>query len=143
MLVERSRAAGITREETKTDAERRTVDLRNGAIQAQKAHTALENDLVFHDPQFAAGWHDSNKVARRWNQALRKAGVRQRALYQTRHTFASTLLSTGLNALYVAKQMGHKDTTMVTKTYGNWIEQEGGVLTDFYVRTAPLKLAAE
>jgi integrase len=54
---------------------------------------------------------------------LRKAGVRYRNPYQTRHTFASTLLSSGANPLYVAKQMGHRDTEMITRNYGRWIEQ--------------------
>ena len=27
----------------------------------------------------------------------------------------------GANPLYVAKQLGHADTTMVTRTYGKWI----------------------
>jgi integrase len=32
------------------------------------------------------------------------------------------LLSTGANPLYVAKQMGHRDTEMITRKYGRWIE---------------------
>lgn len=85
------------------------------------------------DGRTQAGYRD-------WNGILRKAGVRQRVLYPTRHTFAWTLLSTGVNALYVAKQMGHKDTTMVA--YGKWIEQEDGVLPELYVSAVPKKLAA-
>lgn len=136
VMVERSRAVGVTREETKTEAGRRMIDLRQGAIRAlqgQKSFTALEDDLVFHDPAISEGWDSLVKLGRRWKGILRKAGVRHRVLYQTRHTFASTLLSTGVNALYLAKQMGHKDTTMVTRTYGKWIEQEGGVLPDVYL----------
>ncbi len=34
--------------------------------------------------------------------------------------------------MYVAKQMGYTDTTMMTRTYGCWVEQEGGVLPDQY-----------
>jgi integrase len=135
VLVERARVVRITREETKTDAGRRLIDLRRGALQAildQRQFTSLENDLVFHDPYHNAGWQDSSRISTRWNATLKKAGVRQRVLYQTRHTFASTLLSSGANPLYVAKQMGHKDTTMVTKTYGKWIELEDNALPDFY-----------
>lgn len=135
--VERARVAGVTREETKTAAGVRDIDLRNGAydaLMAQKQHTALENDLVFHDPRYGRGWDDHSALSRRWVIILRRAGVRHRNAYQTRHTFASTLLSTGENAMYVAKQMGHRDTTMITRTYGKWIEQEGNVLPPFYVQ---------
>lgn len=142
-FVERSRVMGITRDETKTDSGRRMVDLRHGALEAlraQKIHTAIADDLVFHDPTYNAGWEGTSRLSKRWNLILRQAGVRRRVLYQTRHTFASTLLSTGVNALYVAKQMGHKDTTMVSKTYGKWIEQEDGLLPDIYQKPIRVKL---
>jgi len=42
----------------------------------------------------------------------------------------------------VAKQMGQKDTAMVTKTYGKWIEQEDGALPELYIVAMPKKLAA-
>jgi integrase len=32
--------------------------------------------------------------------------------------------------MYVAKQMGHTDTTFITQTYGPWLEQDDGVLLD-------------
>lgn len=124
--VERARVVRITRDETKTDSGRRTIDLRRGALQAlldQRQYTLLEGDLVFHDPFHNADWQDSSRVSTKWNSVLKKAGVRHRVLYQTRHTFASTLLSSGVNLLYVAKQMGHKDTTMVhlRKNGSNWM----------------------
>ncbi|WP_166454788.1 Arm DNA-binding domain-containing protein [Duganella aquatilis] len=140
VLVERTSVLGITREETKTQSGRRSIDLRNGALQALRAQrnfTALEDNLVFQNPKFGAGWQDARELGRRWYTILKKAGVRRRVLYQTRHTFASTLLSSGLNALYVAKQMGHKDTVMVSKTYGKWIELENGALSDYFVRAIP------
>ena len=52
---------------------------------------------------------------------LHKAKVRNRNLYQTRHTYASSLLSAGENLFYAAKKMGHKDTSMVIRNYGKWI----------------------
>jgi len=139
VMVERTSVLGIAREETKTQSGRRSIDLRNGAVQALRAQrhfTALADDLVFHNPKFGAGWSDAGELARRWSTILKKAGVRRRVLYQTRHTFASTLLSSGTNALYVAKQMGHKDTAMVSKTYGKWIELENGTLSDHFTRAS-------
>lgn len=43
----------------------------------------------------------------------------------------------------MTKQMGHKDTAMVTKTYGKWIEQEDVALPVFYIAATPKKLAAK
>jgi integrase len=144
VVVERANVIGVSREETKTDAGRRAVDLRNAALDAlvaQRPLTALADDHVFHDPFYNSAWQDVGRVQKRWSIIIKRSKVRRRNLYQTRHTFASTLLSTGENALYVAKQMGHKDTAMITSTYGKWIEQEGGVLPHFYRRVAQ-KIAA-
>lgn len=133
--VKRVRVAGEFRDETKTAAGRRLVDLRRGAYDAlisQKQYSALANDLIFLDPSTGSGWNNAHRVGLSWEKVMRRSGVRRRNLYQTRHTFASTLLSTSVNAMYVAKQMGHTDTTMVTRTYGKWIEQDDNVLPDFY-----------
>jgi integrase len=34
------------------------------------------------------------------------------------------MLSLGANPLYVAAQMGHKDTTVLLKNYAKWISAE-------------------
>ncbi len=41
--------------------------------------------------------------------------------YQTRHTYASMMLSQGENIMWMSKQLGHVDVEMVMKTYGRWI----------------------
>lgn len=137
--VERSRVMGISRDELKTRAGRRLVELRRGAVEAlvaQKQHSFLGGGLVFQDPATGEGWDNTQRLSLFWAQMIKKGKVRYRNPYQTRHTFASTLLSTGVNPMYVAKQMGHTDTTMITRTYGRWLEQEGGVLPDLYLKMA-------
>jgi integrase len=124
--VERVRVEGVTKDDAKTVSGLRKIDMLQGAhdaLVAQKAHTALAGKLVFHDPRYGEGWESDQPLKKRWMIILRKAGVRYRNPYQTRHTFASTLLSAGANPLYVAKQMGHRDTEMITRKYGRWIEQ--------------------
>lgn len=125
--VDKVRVEGVTKEEAKTNAGLRKIDVRKAAfdaLKAQQEHTALlKGGLVFHDARYKEGWAGDQPIKKRWMIALRKAGVRYRNPYQTRHTFASTLLSAGENPLYVAKQMGHRDTEMITRNYGRWIEQ--------------------
>jgi len=43
--------------------------------------------------------------------------------YQTRHTYASTMLSLGENPAWIASQMGHADWGMIRKRYARWIPQ--------------------
>jgi integrase len=48
-----------------------------------------------------------------WNPTLRALGLRHRDAYQTRHTFASTLLMGDSNPAWIARQLGHASTAMV------------------------------
>lgn len=52
---------------------------------------------------------------------LKRAGVRHRGANQCRHTFASQVLSSYVPVEWLARQLGHSDTTMVKKHYGRWI----------------------
>lgn len=56
-----------------------------------------------------------------WVPAMKKAGVRYRRPNQTRHTYASMMLSAGEHPMWVAKQMGHTDWTMIARAYRRWM----------------------
>jgi integrase len=109
----------------KTKAGRRTVQLLQPALDAlldQRQHTQLRGEEVFMNPRTGEPWeHDGPIRKTAWQPTLRKAEVRYRYPYQTRHTFASTLLSAGENPVWVASMMGHKDWAMIIKVYGRWI----------------------
>ena len=47
-------------------------------------------------------------------------GLGSGPLYQCRHTYATLLLSEGLNPLYVAHQMGHSTVAMIVRHYARW-----------------------
>lgn len=135
--VERARVMGETSDDLKTASSRRSVEIRQGAydaLMAQKQYSALARGAVFLNPATGRAWNGSGALYERWKVIIKQAGVRLRNPYQTRHTFASMLLSSGHNPMYVAKQMGHTDTTMITRTYGRWLEQDDGVLPDFYLK---------
>jgi integrase len=115
---------GETKASAKTKAGLRTIDLRQGALDALKAqqpHTKMASNLVFLNPGTDQQWAGDKAIRERWERILLLAGVRYRNPYQTRHTFASSLLMLGANPLYVATQLGHVDSALVFKTYGRWI----------------------
>jgi len=60
-----------------------------------------------------------------WRKVCEKAEVSHRAYYQLRHTYASRMISAGENLWWVAKQMGHANTLMIQKTYGQWLPDTG------------------
>ncbi|MCL4461245.1 MAG: tyrosine-type recombinase/integrase [Nitrospirae bacterium] len=110
--------------DTKTVSGRREIALLPGALEAldrQKEHTALENSIIFRHPYSNEQWKHPKQIGKLWEVILRKAGVKFRNPYQTRHTYASMLLSAGENPMFVAHQMGHKDWGMIRKVYGRWL----------------------
>lgn len=48
-----------------------------------------------------------------WQFAI-NTGIRRRAPYQTRHTYACWALSAGANPSFIASQLGHEDAQMVS-----------------------------
>ena len=73
-------------------------------------------------PSAIKPWETSQQIRRTaWIPTLKKAGVRYRNPYQTRHTYASMMLSKGENIMWVSKQLGHVDVEMVMRSYGRWI----------------------
>jgi integrase len=112
----------------KTSAGRRAVKLLRPAMEAlkaQKAHTFLADAEVFQNPRTLERWAGDGPIRKTmWVPAMKKAGVRYRRPYQTRHTYASMMLSAGEHPMWVAKQMGHTDWTMIARVYGRWMPQE-------------------
>ena len=109
---------------TKTKAGKREVLLLPPALKAlehQKKYTFTKSKRVFYNSKKRKAWETDIQMRSAWQKTLKLSGMRYRNLYQTRHTYASQMLSAGENLLWVARQMGHKNTEMVIKHYGKWI----------------------
>ncbi|MGC2458548.1 MAG: tyrosine-type recombinase/integrase [Gallionellaceae bacterium] len=92
------------------------------ALNAQKPFTFLANQRIFHNPKTNNPWETDGQIRKTaWTPLLKAANVPYRNPYQTRHTYASMMLSAGENPMWVAHQMGHKDWGMIRKRYGRWI----------------------
>lgn len=114
-------------EDTKTPAGRRQVRLLSPALEAleaQKQYTYTKGEEIFQHPNTWLRWKSDKPIRDLfWVNVLPKAGVRYRNPYQTRHTYASMMLSAGEHPMWVAKQMGHASWTMIGKIYGRFMEE--------------------
>lgn len=112
----------------KTTSSRRTIKLLKPAKDAlldQKQYTYGRGQEVFQNPRTEERWTGDQAIRKTlWKPALKAAEVRYRYPYQTRHTYASMMLSAGEHPMWVAQQMGHKDWGMIRKTYGRWLPPE-------------------
>jgi len=127
---------GTEEKTTKTDEERDIPMLpsaRDALITMKPITSMLNNgDYVFtHDGKNR--WRNCFQIRNRWVITLKLAKVRYRYPYQTRHTFASTLLMNGEPELLVAKLLGHSTVDMVRKHYGKYVKPIDGIklLSDY------------
>ena len=56
-----------------------------------------------------------------WYPTLKKAELRRRTMYQTRHTFASNALAAGEAPSWVAAMLGHTTPEMLFTVYARFI----------------------
>ena len=105
-------------DDPKTESSRRSVAIViNG--NPTRAKTALNNQkLVSSFNEYVFPEQVTNQEFKR---ICRLAKVPYRNIYQARHSFASNMLLDHAPREWLAQQMGHKDTSMITKTYGKWI----------------------
>ncbi len=115
---------------TKTKAGTRKVELTEEALYAltsQKPFTFLKDATVFEDPKTGNPWAGADAIRKKaWVPCLRKAGIRYRNPYQTRHTFATRYISQGANLFWLAGQMGHKGPEMLFRHYGSYLKEYDG-----------------
>ncbi|MFB4747168.1 tyrosine-type recombinase/integrase, partial [Enterobacter hormaechei subsp. steigerwaltii] len=110
---------------TKTKAGTRKVELTEEALTAlasQKLFTFMRNETIFEDPKTNKPWANADAIRKKaWIPTLRKAGIRYRNPYQTRHTYATKHISQGANLFWLAGQMGHKGPEMLFRHYGRYL----------------------
>jgi integrase len=120
---------------TKTPGSKRYVELLpivQEALHEQRASSQLRGPLIF--PSRTGKARDITNLRERvWKPALRRAGLRYRTMYQTRHTFATLALQSGEQMGWVSKQMGHTTDEMVIRHYAKFIpnltRQDGSALS--------------
>ncbi len=124
--VQNASVVGIIKS-TKTKAGTRKVELNEMAIavlSSQKTFTYLKDDTIFEDPKTSKPWASADAIRKKaWVPTLRKAGIRYRNPYQTRHTFATSHISRGANLFWLAAQMGHKGPEMLFRHYGRYLKE--------------------
>lgn len=127
--VEEARVLGLDGDALKgpkTEAGNRWIDLTAGAYEAlerQHGRTGGVGGIVFLDARYDAPWASERVLRGRFERLCKAAAVRYRNPYQTRHTFASTMLAAGHQPLRVATWLGHEGPEMLYRHYGRWIEQ--------------------
>ena len=89
-------------------------------LREQRAASQLRSTYIF-PSHTGRPLNITNVRERVWKPALRRAGLRDRTMYQARHTFATLTLELGESPGWVAKQLGHTNAEMVYRRYHRFI----------------------
>ncbi len=66
--------------------------------------------------------HDT--LAASFKRLLTRNKIKERVLYNLRHTFASQMISQGIDIVWVSKTLGHKDVSITLSTYTKFIQED-------------------
>ena len=88
----------------------------------QEVDSFLECVVLFYRPFFVIEIETLRKNA--WTKGLKKAGMDDRPIIQTRHTFATMMVSSGENLGWIQKMMGHSSLNL--KQFPHIAELERG-----------------
>lgn len=69
-------------------------------------------------------WYAPSAWNTKWATPIRRARIRHRPSYQTRHTYACRNLTARGNLAFITNQMGHRDYSMLVEVYARWIDSE-------------------
>ena len=122
LTVSQSLVRGVV-SSLKTDSSFRTIDLPSrvvDALKSQKEQSKPRQPFVFTNSK---GLPLNYQVVSRsvWYPTLKRAGLKARNPYQTRHTYATLLLAAGESPEWIANQMGHTTTTMLFRVYSRYV----------------------
>jgi integrase len=129
MVVHASVVGGEELDSTKTSTPRKVLlnSRALDALQAQKSHTFLAGQHIFHDPRDGARWGGEPKFRWYWVPVLKRLGIRHRRPYNTRHTYATMMLMAGMTPAFCAKQLGHS-RVIFDGTYAKWMDGDHDAL---------------
>ena len=77
------------------------------------------NKYIFTNPLTTKVW-GGDAIGAHWKQALKQSNISHRSPYETRHTFASLMVTACLPDGWIRAQMGHATMKMLEEVYGKW-----------------------
>jgi integrase len=115
---------------TKTKGSKRKIDLsptlltelKKWKLACPKTNEFLKLDLMF--PNDAGGpINKNNLINRKFDPALKKAGIERIRFHDIRHSYASLMIEQGENIKYIQTQLGHSSPTVTLNVYAHLMKK--------------------
>lgn len=124
IIVRKSMSRGIVKC-TKTGNER-IIDMLppvEAALKEQFKETGLKGQSVFYSKWDQNPFTNSSTLGRHhWKPLLKRLMIADRVLYNTRHTFATMMISKGEDIIWVSKMLGHSNSSITLSVYARYRE---------------------
>jgi len=124
--VNKTRTAGITKK-PKTKSSVREIDILSQAeifLKSQQKISGLRQNL-FNTKNKVGKLFGSSVLTFQWKKLLSKCNLKYRNIYQTRHSFASNMISNGEDVFWVSQMLGHKNMNITLDKYSKYIKRDG------------------
>jgi integrase len=127
--------------DTKRPKSRRAIDLDDAILAVLRAHRLRQNE---HSLQMGPRWQDHNLVFpstigtpvngdncdKDFNRLVKLAGVKRIRIHDTRHSYATLAILSGVAVHVVSKSMGHADVSTTVRTYAHVLPQQSWELAE-------------
>lgn len=110
----------------KTKSSIRDVEILDALLPYLKKHRELcsESSTYIFETRLGDPFNTCDKISSHyWKPVLEQLGMTYRNLYQMRHSFASLMISSGEDILWVSNMLGHKDSSMTLEVYAKYVKQ--------------------
>lgn len=128
--ITKTRTMGITKA-PKTKSSYRVIDILAQCefyLKEQRKITGLSKKVFSYKEK---SFYGSVTLSEIWKKLLIKCNLKYRSVYQTRHSFASNMLSNKENIFWVSQTLGHKSINMTVEKYSKYIKSDRKRKTTF------------
>lgn len=109
----------------KTMSSMRYVDILPQTLEVLQSQQKLTGDkeYLFYT-RSGKRYFSHDTLAASFKRLLIRNKIKERVLYNLRHTFASQMISQGVDIVWVSKTLGHKDVSITLSTYTKFIQED-------------------
>lgn len=109
----------------KTMSSMRYVDILPQTLEVLQSQQKLTGDkeYLFYT-RSGKRYFSHDTLAASFKRLLTRNKIKERVLYNLRHTFASQMISQGVDIVWVSKTLGHKDVSITLSTYTKFIQED-------------------
>ena len=112
---------------TKTTASERDIEMIPQArkfFEAQRLETGLQNSYAFLQADMKSHHGTNVLFYKQFKSLIKRLGLTDRSMHNTRHTFASMMLNHGIEPLWVSATLGHKSLDITLGIYTHFMPRK-------------------